>query len=109
MNLQHYLEHKQLLCSLKVTQMWSDYRSNEERAERVHSFRTNAEILQKILSPIVGEQKSYIKMVRDLLRKLPYHNNLGCKLLSCDVTIYTSIPNSLGLEDLHNWIIDVEA
>ena len=74
-----------------------------------------SEILQKILSPIVREQKSYVKDDWDLLRKLPYQNNVGRKLpyqnnagrklLSCDVTsLYTSIPNDLVLEALHYWI-----
>ena len=64
-----------------------------------------SEILKKILSPIVREQESYIKDDWDLLSKLPYHNYLGRKLLSCDViSLYTSIPNDLGLETLHYWI-----
>ena len=65
-----------------------------------------SELLEKILSPIVPELKSYIKDDWDLLRKLPQEFHPTCHLYSCDiVSLYTSITHELGERALKYWLI----
>ena len=64
-----------------------------------------SKLLEKILSPLVKHQKSYVKDEWNFVRKFPCHVNRKCKLISCDiVSLYTSIPSELGLKALKYWI-----
>ena len=64
-----------------------------------------SKLLEKILTPLVGHQRSYIKDERDFLRKFPRHIGADSYIICCDVrSLYTSIPNSLGLQALEYWI-----
>ena len=62
-------------------------------------------LIEKILSPLVSNMKSYIKDEWNFLRKIPSRVTHPSKLLSCDiVSLYTSIPTDLGLKALDYWI-----
>ena len=56
---------------------------------------------KKILIPIISCLKTYIKDDWHFLRNLPSYADYPSVLDSCDiVSLYTSIPNDLGLEAL---------
>ena len=62
-------------------------------------------LLEKLLSPLVPHMKSYIKDEWDFLRRIPSFLPYNATLLTCDiVSLYTSIPTSLGIEALDYWI-----
>ena len=64
-----------------------------------------SEFLEKILSPLVDQQKSYVKDDWDFLRKFPSELDPSHKLYSCDiVSLYTSIQHDLGITALRYWI-----
>ena len=64
-----------------------------------------SELLEKILSPLVLHQKTYIKDDWDFLRKLPNNIDFPCNLYSCDiVSLYTSINHDLGILALRYWV-----
>ena len=64
-----------------------------------------SELLEKILKPLVCEQKSYIKDDWDFIRKFPTEITYPCHLYSCDISsLYTSIELDLGLSALSFWI-----
>ena len=64
-----------------------------------------SEFLEKILSPLVAQQKSYVKDDWDFLRKFPSELDPTHKLYSSDiVSLYTSIQHDLGLKALRYWI-----
>ena len=65
-----------------------------------------SELLEKILSPIVTQLRSYIKDDWDFIRKLPNRIDYDCEMYSCDViSLYTSITHELGEKAL-NYFID---
>ena len=64
-----------------------------------------SKLIDKILSPLVPLQESYVKdnweFVRNLTREVEY----DCELFTCDiVSLYTSIPHDLGVEAIAYWI-----
>ena len=62
-------------------------------------------LLDKILSPLVPKQKSYIKDDWAFLRYLPSKLEYDADLFTCDiVSLYTSIPHDLGTEAIQYWI-----
>ena len=62
-------------------------------------------LLEKLLTPLVCNMKSYIKDEWDFLRKIPSKITYPATLLTCDiVSLYTSIPTELGLKALEYWI-----
>lgn len=64
-----------------------------------------SELLEKILSPLVRNLKSYIKDDWDFIRKFPQKFEHDCHLYSCDiVNLYTNISHELGLKALEYWI-----
>ena len=64
-----------------------------------------SKLLDKILSPLVPQLKSYIKDEWDFVRKFPKKVDGNYKLLSCDiVALYPSIPTELGIQALEYWI-----
>ena len=64
-----------------------------------------SKLLDKILSPIVPFQKSYIKDDWAFVRHLPNEVAYQAELFTCDiVSLYTSIPHDLGLEAIKYWI-----
>ena len=64
-----------------------------------------SKLLDKILSPLVPEMKSYIRDEWDFVRRFPKKINGNYKLFSCDiVALYPSIPTELGLQALDYWI-----
>ena len=64
-----------------------------------------AQLIDRILSPIVSQQKSYIKDDWDFIGKLPREVEVDSDLFSCDVvSLYTSIPHTLGLRAIQYWI-----
>ena len=64
-----------------------------------------SKLLEKILTPLVGNQRSYIKDERDFLRKFPSNIGPNSYVLCCDViSLYTSIPNELGLQAIEYWV-----
>ena len=64
-----------------------------------------SKLMDKLLSPLVAKQESYIKDDWDFIKFLPRKVNYDCELLTCDiVSLYTSIPHELGLEAISYWI-----
>ena len=63
-----------------------------------------SKLLDKILSPLVPLQGSYIKDDWDFIRSLPGKIDYGCELITCDiVSLYTSIPHDLGITAISFW------
>ena len=63
-------------------------------------------LLEKILTHIVSCLKTYIKDDWDFIRKLSYHVDYPHVLASCYVvSLYTSIPDDLGLENFRSSFI----
>ena len=64
-----------------------------------------SKIIDKLLSPLVQNLKSYIKDDLDLIRKLPSNIGYECDLYSFDITsLYTSIGHDLGIKAVRYWI-----
>ena len=64
-----------------------------------------SKLLDKILSPLVPQMKSYIKDEWDFVRRFPRKIDYNATLLSCDIiSLYTTIPTNLGLQALEYWI-----
>ena len=64
-----------------------------------------SQLIDKIISPLVPPQKSYIKDDWDFVKKLPRHIAIPSELVSCDiVSLYTSIPHSLGMKAMGHWV-----
>ena len=64
-----------------------------------------SQLVDKIISPLVPLQSTYIKDDWDLIKKLPRLLDYDGELLTCDITsLYTSIPHTLGLQALEYWI-----
>ena len=62
-------------------------------------------LLEKLLTPLVSQMKSYIKDEWDFLRKIPDQLPYPATILTCDIeSLYTSIPLDLGLTALEYWI-----
>ena len=63
-----------------------------------------SELLEKILSPLVPYQRSYVKDDWDFLRKFPRVLPLDNDLYTCDiVSLYTNISHELGMDALRYW------
>ena len=96
---------------------------NEERSEYIHmDFPSDlksrpingdvksvtqglSKIIEKILTPLSTQLKTYIKDEYDFLRKFPKNIPVDSYVLTCDVTsLYTSIPHDLGLKAINYWI-----
>ena len=64
-----------------------------------------SEFIDTLIKPIVTHLNSYIKDDWDFLRKIPYEFSSPVSLYSYDIiSLYTSIPHSLGLKALKYWI-----
>ena len=64
-----------------------------------------SKLLDKILTPLVSKQKSYIKDEWDFLRKFPHKIDSNTNIFTCDViSLYTSIPHDLGLRAIEYWL-----
>ena len=64
-----------------------------------------SQLLEKILTPLVFQQKTFIKNELDFLRKFPKKIEPDSYIVCCDVkSLYTSIPNELGLRALQYWL-----
>ena len=64
-----------------------------------------SKLLEKVLTPLVATIRSYIKDERDFLRKFPSNIGTNSHIVCCDVvSLYTSIPNELGLQAVEYWI-----
>ena len=64
-----------------------------------------SKLLEKILTPLTFHLKTFIKNEMDFLRKFPRNIGTNTHILCCDViSLYTSIPNELGMEALQYWI-----
>ena len=64
-----------------------------------------SQLLEKILTPLVFHLKTFIKNERDFLSKFPKNIGTNNYVLCCDVkSLYTSIPNELGLQALQYWV-----
>ena len=64
-----------------------------------------SKIMDKILSPIVPLQESYIKDDWDFIKFIPRQLEYDCELLTCDiVSLYTSIPHDLGITAISYWL-----
>ena len=64
-----------------------------------------SKLLEKLLTPLVGKLDSFIKDERDFLRKFPKNIGEDCNIVCCDVvSLYTSIPNDLGLQAIEYWV-----
>ena len=63
-----------------------------------------SELLEKILTPLVPNLKSFVKDDYDMLRKLPRTLEPNFELYSFDVvSLYTNISHELGIEALSYW------
>ena len=64
-----------------------------------------SKLLEKILSPLVLHQKSYVKDDWAFLRHLPAEIEYEAELFTCDiVSLYTSIPHDLGVSAMKYWV-----
>ena len=64
-----------------------------------------SKLLEKILTPLVFQQKTFIKNELDFLGKFPRKIEPNSYIVCCDVkSLYTSIPNELGLQALKYWV-----
>ena len=64
-----------------------------------------SKLLEKILTPLVSQLKTFIKDELDFLNKFPRNIGDDSYILCCDVkSLYTSIPNDLGLQALEYWV-----
>ena len=64
-----------------------------------------SKLLEKLLTPLVGQLNSYIKDERDFLRKFPKSIEEDSYIICCDVvSLYTSIPNDLGIQAIEYWV-----
>ena len=64
-----------------------------------------SQLIDKIIAPLVPLQISYIKDDWDFIKKLPRTLDYDGELFTCDiVSLYTSIPHTLGLKALEYWI-----
>ena len=64
-----------------------------------------SKLLNKILSPLVPRQESYIKDDWTFLRHLPHQLEYDGELFTCDiVSLYTSIPHDLGFSAIKYWV-----
>ena len=64
-----------------------------------------SKLLEKILTPLVGQLRTYIKDEKHFLSRFPRDIGEGSYVICCDVnSLYTSIPNSLGLKAIEYWI-----
>ena len=64
-----------------------------------------SQLLEKILTPLTFHLKTFIKNEMDFLRKFPRNIGTNSHVMCCDVTsLYTSIPNELGMQALEYWI-----
>lgn len=62
-------------------------------------------LLDIILKPLTKNVKSYIKDSSDFLMKLPQETNSDTILATFDVvSLYTNIPNDLGIKAINYWI-----
>ena len=64
-----------------------------------------SKIIDKVLSPLVQNLKSYTKDDLDFIRKLPRNIDYECNLYSLDITsLYTSIGHDLGIKAVRYFI-----
>ena len=64
-----------------------------------------SKIMDKILSPLVPLQESFVKDDWDFIKFVPRQLDYDCELLTCDiVSLYTSIPHDLGVTAISYWI-----
>ena len=64
-----------------------------------------SQLISKILAPLVPLQQSYIKDAWAFIKRLPKQLSYDAELFTCDiVSLYTSIPHSLGIEAMDYWI-----
>ena len=64
-----------------------------------------SQLLEKILTPLNFQLKTFIKNELDFLGKFPRKIDPNSYIVCCDVkSLYTSIPNELGLRALEYWL-----
>ena len=64
-----------------------------------------SQLLEKILTPLTFELKTFIKNEYDFLRKFPKNIGPNAHIMCCDIiALYTKIPNDLGMKALQYWI-----
>ena len=64
-----------------------------------------SKLLEQILTPLVGQLKTYVKDERDFLKKFPKQIDPDSYILCCDVkSLYSSTPNELGLQAVEYWV-----
>ena len=64
-----------------------------------------SKLLEKILTPLVQTQTSYIKDEWDFFGKFPRKIDPKYTIVTCDIkSLYTSIPVDLGLQAIEYWI-----
>ena len=64
-----------------------------------------SEFLDTLLKPIVPKLSTYVKDDWDFIRKIPREFHTSTSLFSNDVvSLYTSIPHTLGIEAIDYWI-----
>ena len=64
-----------------------------------------SKLLEKILTPLVPTQSTYIKDDWDFIKKIPQKLEFECNLFGCDVeSLYTSINLDLGIQAITYWI-----
>ena len=62
-------------------------------------------LLEKVLTPLTFHLKTFIKNGMDFLRNFPWNIGANNYVMCCDITsLYTSIPNELGMQALEYWI-----
>ena len=64
-----------------------------------------SQLLEKILTPITFQLRTFIKNEYDFLGKFPRNIGTDTYIMCCDIkSLYTSIPNDLGMTALQYWI-----
>ena len=64
-----------------------------------------SKLVEKILTPLVTTQSTYIKDDWEFIGKLPQKIPFECKLFGCDIeSLYTSINTDLGIQAVEYWV-----
>ena len=83
----------------------ADLKSRPVIAGPIAPTQNASKLLEKILTPIVSTQNTYIKDDWDFVKKLPRKMEYECNLFGCDIeSLYTSINLDLGLKAITYWI-----
>ena len=83
----------------------TDLKSRPVIAGPISPTQNASKLLERILTPIVSHQSTYIKDDWHFIKKIPRNLDFNCNLFGCDIeSLYTSIDINLGLEAISYWV-----